>query len=778
MITCLVLLLTFLSLHPSDTFARPPTKTFVCEYQEKRKPVPINPKTNKPYTPDERNQEPFAGASISKKDIKQCLRATQTIKNHHIVFKEYRKAWQELTEELGKYDTPLFIEGGVLHAETSYERDEKTDGYVSSIDLWAFRDPTLTKDVSQLTEEERKTLGITQKDTFIVFIRPLIKWEKIFIDTVVSARREKNYETRQEITRLIFSNKISFYRTIFSDEADFRNATFGAEVDFSYSAFSNYAYFLGDTFNEMANFSYSTFRNYTYFYDSTFRDQSYFFGSIFSKLADFKRVVINNQANFSYTTFSEQAEILRAIFINLAYFNDASFNKLADFSNTTFSKQADFRRAIFKDNADFRDMRVEETLTFDDTTWERRVDLRGMRAQELHWDSKEHTSEVKGVFDLRQATIGSAVFNEVRFQDIVDFSRTNFCPELLGPLTKEQMEAGQQSLSLCYPCPGVHLDNNTFEKEADFLHVTFGGPALLINNRFRSTLDLTGALFTTSNANLCLSFNRISRIKLGPESFGHPPSFSPFDQFKSLFGTSPLQKSRIRPIAFKKTSAPENNVAPLCVTPYQQGTRTDNTAPQGESLDAIYKMMGQSFRETNDQGGVNEAWYLQTIAKRAQTITTWDTIWAWISWVFGDIPSRYAVDVWRTVWISVKIMFVFWLVYTWILWRLVRSNVMAYQALQVPSYAERQRAFRLRLFEPIHRTSLQRTRRIKPLRDALALSFRAFTKIGLGTIYPNTWKLTILTWFEWLLGVYMLIHFILAVKNNLPFIAPFLGVVN
>jgi hypothetical protein len=31
---------------------------------------------------------------------------------------------------------------------------------------------------------------------------------------------------------------------------------------------------------------------------------------------------------------------------------------------------------------------------------------------------------------------------------------------------------------------------------------------------------------------------------------------------------------------------------------------------------------------------------------------------------------------------------------------------------------------------------------------------------------------------EWALGVYMLIHFILAVKNNLPFILPFLGVVD
>jgi hypothetical protein len=43
---------------------------------------------------------------------------------------------------------------------------------------------------------------------------------------------------------------------------------------------------------------------------------------------------------------------------------------------------------------------------------------------------------------------------------------------------------------------------------------------------------------------------------------------------------------------------------------------------------------------------------------------------------------------------------------------------------------------------------------------------------------PNTRNLEILTNIEWFLGVYMLIHFVLAVKNNLPFILPFLGVVN
>src|SRR5947209_864423 len=79
MITCIVFLLTFLRLHSSDTSAQSTTKNSVCEYQETRQNVPTNPKTNQPYTPDERIQEPFAGPSITKEQIKQCLRAETPI---------------------------------------------------------------------------------------------------------------------------------------------------------------------------------------------------------------------------------------------------------------------------------------------------------------------------------------------------------------------------------------------------------------------------------------------------------------------------------------------------------------------------------------------------------------------------------------------------------------------------------------------------------------------------------------------------------------------------
>jgi hypothetical protein len=161
---------------------------------------------------------------------------------------------------------------------------------------------------------------------------------------------------------------------------------------------------------------------------------------------------------------------------------------------------------------------------------------------------------------------------------------------------------------------------------------------------------------------------------------------------------------------------------------------------------------------------------------------------AQLAWLLLDAPSRYAIDVWRTVWLSVVLMGVFyglylleWTIYGPLMriwkgfqgcpWRTVRM-------VHVFSLPKRQRTFRLRLFEPIHSPSKEKTRLYVPWRDAALLSIRAFLKLGLGSIYPKSGPLRFLTALEWAVGAFMLIHFLLAVKNNLPFVVPFLGVVH
>jgi hypothetical protein len=136
-----VLLLSLSVLHPCITSAQPTADLLDCEYKGKW---------------DEPKK--FQRASIEKEQIKNCLRANITIKNHHIVFERYRDAWKEL-----KSYPALRIEGGVLHAEKPMRLVDRDQSYVNGIDLGAFHDP----------ESEEGS------------IRPAIFWQNVFMDSGV-----------------------------------------------------------------------------------------------------------------------------------------------------------------------------------------------------------------------------------------------------------------------------------------------------------------------------------------------------------------------------------------------------------------------------------------------------------------------------------------------------------------------------------------------------------------------------------------------------------------
>ena len=777
-----------LLLQPHITSAQSGTEPSVCEYKGKWE-----------------NPETLQRPSITKDKIRRCLQAKITIANHYIAFEDYRDAWQELAKETGDYAIPLLLRGGVLHANIPYDdagtrwHEDDTGG----IRLGEFRDPTV-KDASQLTEKERKTFGIEKTDELIGHIRSRIEWEGVLIDSAVSVvivKSEGMYSNGntpiiifRNITNFItsnFSGKTDFTGSIFSGNTDFSESTFSNMVSFGRSIFSGDTHFRESIFSNDADFTGSTFIGDTYFGESIFRKVTSFSRSTFSKTAFFSPSAFSKETDFSGATFSGNTNFSGATFSGNTNFSGATFRKETDFSWSTFSKEAifsesafskeaifsgsTFERSIyngvqFRDNADFRYMIVTETLEFNDNTYHKRLDLRSMSAKAFQWNSTNSPSNVQGVVDMREANIGSAIVKEVRFQDLVDFSRMTFGQY---KIIEENYNIKVES----HPSPLVLIENNTFENEADFLHVKFNAPTVFINNRFRSTLDLTGAKFETQNpqaqnSHLCLSFNRINRLIFEPEHLGNPPGIYPHQQFMSLFA-QPLQTSRVRRIDDTE-----------CILPEQTSNNPENTPQDEEPLDDIYKTLGKSFREANDRAGINEAWYLQTLAERNDS-----NIGGQLAWIFLNIPSRYSVDVWRVVWLSVAIMFCFYVLYLiehiifggiGRLWRWLRSKPrLESREVNILGHPDRHRAFRLRIFEPIHRRIAGETqRKYVPWRDAATLSVRSFLKIGLGTVYPDTRLLKFLTTIEWLLGAYMLIHFILAVKNNLPFILPFLGAVN
>ena len=434
---------TLLGLPTRSISAQPVTELAVCEYHGKGE---------KP--------EQFKGASINKDEIRQCLQSKTPIKNHHIVFEDYLDVWQSLAKATGDYAIPLLIEGGVLHADIPFDQQTNLGG----IRLLEFRDPHI-QDTSTLTEAEQKAFGFGKQGRRLVLIRPQVRWERVFIDSAVitfqGALPEGFRTGDHRIPLIVFINIANFNGTSFAGEANFMMASFEKGASFS-SAF----------FEERANFN----------------------GTSFAGEADFAHASFTDTA-FSGVTFKERTSFGGASFTGTAYFAGSNFEKTAHFNGTSFAGEANFMMASFGElasfkskfngNANFREMKVSGQLIFDNSNWEKRLDFRGTSTKELRWDSTQNSSTVQGVVDVREARIGSATFKAIRFHDFVDFSRTTFGQYKVKDTVEKHVS------------PQVLFENNTSEKDTDFLHVTFDSPVFFIDNRFRSTLDLTGATWTS-----------------------------------------------------------------------------------------------------------------------------------------------------------------------------------------------------------------------------------------------------------------------------------------
>jgi hypothetical protein len=124
---------------------------------------------------------------------------------------------------------------------------------------------------------------------------------------------------------------------------------------------------------------------------------------------------------------------------------------------------------------------------------------------------------------------------------------------------------------------------------------------------------------------------------------------------------------------------------------------------------------------------------------------TWDGRW----WSRGrsvlDIPSRYGIDLVRSIWVSMGIMTIFFLIYLIMFVPWVHSYKILDRNIIYSAKPDKERSFRLQVFESF----LQLEKggppiKLRPIRDAFFLSIRSFLKLGLGTSYPASRPLTAL----------------------------------
>ena len=751
-------------------------------------------------------------ASLTEEDIRRCLESNKPLRNHVIDFDRYVAAWMKLKDP----KPALLIKNSVLWSF-------KERGMV---DLAAFARDTEKangKDTNVITGKfqwENVTLGPS-------FSARAIKFSQ---GTSFAYSRFPNLA---DFSYSTFGDKVSFDTATFGDEASFNTATFGNYATFPDAHFGNDASFDMATFGDYAIFPRAQFGNDASFVRATFGNYAGFFRAIFLNFNtsckrsfdhfsdDFTRnfnplmrgIVLLNNASFDEATFGDDALLAEAKFGNYATFNrttfgnrtsffEATFGNYASFDAATFGDDALFVRATFGDNASFfgatlgkdtslRLARVRGNLDLSSTTWEGRADFRGAVIQGLSWTGKNHPSGIKGVFDAREAKFKNAVIKDVHFSDLVDFSHVEFGGSWKFSSDKKIPKADSCQRPNDVP-PAEQSEQKTeefifqnliFEKEVDFLRASFRNNAIFVRNRFLDAWDLTGVKLPkkegpedTKNPHLCLSFNRINKLFMEREHLGYESSWTE-DFSLNWRPRNALGKSRIRGVIgddpytcsdFLDKSREENESG----TALDKSYGKNKSDKKNEDLGEIYKTIESSFRGTNDRLAENEAWYLSMVAERE---SQYSDVEYWTFRIFADLPSRYGIDLYRVVLVSVVLMLVFTIIY-WCYFLLLIHFYKWKLNVKLKPFPDQKRAFRFRPFERFFQSREKQERPLHHLKDALFLSGRAFFKLGLGTAYPRTRMLVWITGIEWIVGMYMLIHFLLAVKNTLPIAVPFLAV--
>ena len=547
-------------------------------------------------------------------------------------------------------------------------------------------------------------------------IRDSVLWsprERIDLSQLGEERRVGHFI---QWTGVVLGPRVSGRNTVFHEDIVFQRAILHGRVNFEKAQFNMKASFGSAVFNQGATFTRAQFR----------------------QRVDFNIVEFANGAvSFANSIFDAEATFRRARFTGPAMFFRVQFNMGASFRKAVFRNEANFEKATFGGALSFREATIQGLFRLAETTWEDRADFRESIIANLDWNSENRPSTVKGVFDARDAKLNSLTIKDVHFSDLADFSRATFGETASG--TKDK----------------ILFEDVIFERAADFLRAKFQANAIFVDNRFRGVLDLTNTSFET-RARLCLLDNRIGQLLLDRRYLNTTQNWQLF--WNGL--ADRLSESRFRALEVMTSGEPVRPYA--CAEPKQSNSNH-------EHLEKIYRSIASSFRNANDWRGENEAWYLAIVASRKAGDPFWDIVHG----VLLDLPSRYGIDYVRVLVVSVFCVLFFWPLYwfyfRWVLLKKHRELPL----INLAAPPDPRRAFRFRPFERLFLPTVRETRDLSPCLDALFLSCRAFFKLGLGSSYPPV--LASLVYVEWVLGMYMLIHFLFVLKNTLPIALPFLG---
>ena len=701
---------------------------------------------------------------LTDETMRFCIENGREIVRRVIDFDRYAAIWNEVKKAAPATDFPLHIEDSVLWSFgqgriVTVRRFKQPDGPTNR--EHGAKAPDEVVSIPDKVEWRNVTVG----PAFSVWERSRSKLKPTML--LANLRLAKKTVAFLAPTPVIkFAKDVRFDNTRFPPRSYFHNATFSGYASFRNARFDSDTSFWGATFRRNAQFGWAHFAPQSDTTAGRGRSDTNFPGE--QKYSEVS-------ADFDNTKFLEDADFHGTMFRASASFRRAMFQGDADFRNTHFEHDANFARVMVTGHMSLESAEVKCRLKVDNTSFGARMDWRNIRVHELSWDSKVVPSTVTGLFDAGNAIFGRLGVTNVRFFDLANFADARFGGTgSTAPNGPPVCDLGSRSPDVSggpnARKPGAVFERVIFDQESDFVRTLFVDDAIFVRNRFRKSWNLTDAIFgytkdtrdqaDANRGRLCGSYNRLDKLHMpGPDVSNYRSGWERL--FRPMSTLTVLKRSGIRGVMYSKTV---NSYVCRDLFQYVDGE---------EDLSAVYMTVATSFRHAKNRSAENEAWYLGTVSEmekeyRLANGEVLSVASYWLFRIFGDIPSRFGTDLVRVGVVSVAVVIMFGLLY-WCYFDYQVSCTRMEVRVRGRLPAKQARNFRFRPFERYFEMRVETgSRAVQPLRDAMLLSCRTFFKMGLGTTYPAMPWLVRLAHAEWVIGAFVLIHFLLAMKNTLP----------
>lgn len=224
----------------------------------------------------------------------------------------------------------------------------------------------------------------------------------------------------------IQTQDIDFHEIVVHGSSNFQGVVFQGNTVFSESRFL-----------QKADFSNASFHSDADFFHVYFQDQAIFTETCFKKEAEFSKNILNANSNFSGTRFQDLVDFSGSSFRGKADFSKAIFQSESLLKNIIFHKEGNFFEAVFHDQVDFfestfhhlayfKSTQFYDILKIKNVQFNGYVDFRNCLVNHLDIYSQKSPTIIKDRVDFRNAWIGSGHFQDVVFEDDVDFSGVIF----------------------------------------------------------------------------------------------------------------------------------------------------------------------------------------------------------------------------------------------------------------------------------------------------------------------------------------------------------------